>query len=79
VCGAARSSDFGALQIASIEKDYMLHHHKGSACHGWYWVGMFLLFFVGLGVAIALCVGASNIHGSMFSAAESSEQRPLLS
>jgi hypothetical protein len=37
-----------APQVASIEKDYMLHHHKGSACHGFYWTGIFLLSCIGL-------------------------------
>jgi hypothetical protein len=68
-----------ASQIASIEKDYMLHHHKGSPCHGWYWLGMLLLFVAGAAVAIALCVGAYNARQSMFSAADNGEQRPLLS
>jgi len=41
-----------AIQIASIEKDYMLHHHDGSACHGFYWTGLIILFFVGFSVII---------------------------
>jgi hypothetical protein len=66
-----------ALQIASIEKDYMLFHHNGSPCHGWYWTGMILLFFLGLFLFFA-CLFVVQQKMPMSSAAANGEQLPLL-
>jgi hypothetical protein len=62
------------LQIASIEKDYILHHHKGSACHGFYWTGLILLFLLGVGASFLFCDLACKRRSS-----GAGEERPLLS
>jgi hypothetical protein len=67
-------------QIASIEKDYMLFHHNGSPCHGWYWTGMILLFFLGFFLffgCLFSCIAVQQ-KMSMSSAATNGEQLPLL-
>ena len=78
VCLRARASQAKShprtLQIASIEKDYILHHHKGSACHGFYWTGLILLFLLGVGAFFLFCDLACKRRSS-----GAGEERPLLS
>jgi hypothetical protein len=75
-----RRSHPRAPQIASIEKDYMLHHHKGSSCHSFYWTGIFLLLIIGLILLIFLpgCVQKLCEQPRLSSSSPPGESLPLL-